>query len=252
MSTLSGEAGAVGGTTTPVQIVTDHPVFDDEMRTWTNNYLVENTWILESNVGYTGRGIRWLRDEFGDGVSGYDDLTQAAKKIPLGCHGVLAFLGPHVFDCGPPYWSMDMLGNLPVEPTVTGNHSFNVSVLARAIFEANCYGVKANLEQLQEISGLEFDYLRFCGGNSKSDLWMQIQADVLNMPIRVPLVHDASAIGTAILASLGSGHYECVEEAIENMVKSGRVYYPRRDCVDKYQTHYERWMSTRKRLGRVE
>ncbi|MCW4011706.1 MAG: FGGY-family carbohydrate kinase [Candidatus Bathyarchaeota archaeon] len=252
MGTLSGEAGAVGGTTTPVQIVTEKPVFDDEMRTWTNNYLVEDSWILESNVGYTGRGIRWLRDEFGDGIRGYEDLTNVAKKVPLGCNGVLAFLGPHVFDCGPPYWPMDKLGNLPIEPTVTGSHSFSVSVLSRAIFEANCYGVRANLDQLREISGLEFDYLHFCGGNSKSDLWMQIQADVLDMPVHVPLIHDASAVGTAILASIGSGYYGSVDEAVECMVKTGRVYKPRRDCVEEYQTHYDRWMRTRERLGRIE
>lgn len=251
MGTLNGEAGAVGGTTTPVQIVTDTPVFDSKMRTWTNNYLIEDSWILESNVGYTGRGIRWLRDEFGEGVKGYEDLTSSAKTVPLGCRGVLAFLGPHVFDCGPPYWPMDKLGNIPVEPTVTGSHSFGVSVLARAIFEANCYGVRANLDQLRDISGLEFDYLRFCGGNSKSDLWMQIQADVLDIPVHVPLVHDASAIGTAILASLGSGYYSSVEEAVDNMVKTGRVYEPRSDCVDQYQAHYSRWMTTRERLGRV-
>jgi len=252
MGTLCGEAGAVGGTTTPVQIVTDSPVFDEEMRTWTNNYLVKGNWILESNVGYTGRGIRWLRDEFGNGIKSYEDLTNEAKTVPLGCQGVLAFLGPHVFDNGPPYWPMDMLGNLPVEPTLTGSHSFGVSVLVRAIFEANCYGVRANLDQLREISGLDFDYLRFCGGNSKSDLWMQIQADVLDMPIHVPLIHDASAVGTAILASLGTGYYGSLREAVENMVKTGQVYEPRPDCVDRYHTHYERWMSTRERLGRVE
>jgi autoinducer 2 (AI-2) kinase len=252
MGTLNGEAGAVGGTTTPVQIVTNSPVFDSKMRTWTNNYLIKDSWILESNVGYTGRGIRWLRDEFGEGVKGYEDLTSSAKTVPLGCHGVLAFLGPHVFDCGPPYWPMDKLGNMPVEPTVTGSHSFGISVLARAIFEANCYGVRANLDQLRDISSLEFDYLRFCGGNSKSDLWMQIQADVLDMPVHVPLVHDASAVGTAILASLGSVYYSNVEEAVDCMVKTGRVYEPRSDCVELYQAHYSRWMSTRERLGRVE
>ncbi len=252
MGTLTGEVGAVGGTTTPVQIVTDSPVFDSKMRTWANNYLVEGSWILESNVGYTGRGIRWLRDEFGDGVQGYEDLTSAATTVPLGCHGVLAYLGVHLFDCGPPYWPMDKLGNLPVEATVTGNHSFGVSVLARAIFEANSYGVRANLDQLCEISGLGFDYLRFCGGNSKSDLWMQIQADVLNMPIHVPLVHDASAIGTAILASLGTGYFGSVEDAVYSMVKTGKVYEPNPVCVDEYESHYQRWMSTRERIGRVE
>jgi xylulokinase len=173
-----------------------------------------------------------------------------AEKVSVGSDEVQAFLGPHVFDSGPPYWAKDKLGNLPMEPTVTGNHQFSVAVLARAIFEANSYGVKANLDQLQDISGLEFDYLRFCGGNSRSDLWMQIQADVLGVPVKIPFVHDASAIGTAILTSVGTGYYHDAREAVENMVKPGKVFQPRRDVSEKYRVLYKKWMATRERLGR--
>ncbi|MFH1178773.1 MAG: FGGY-family carbohydrate kinase [Candidatus Bathyarchaeota archaeon] len=250
MGTFKGEAAAVGGTTTPVQVVVDEPVFDPEHRTWSNNYLFDEQWILESNVGYTGRGIRWLRDEFLKEDSGYYELNKGADKVPVGSNGLLAYLGPHLFDSGPPYWPMDKLGNLPVEPTVMGNPRFDVSELARAIFEANSYAVKANLVQLQGISGLEFDQLRFCGGNSRSDLWMQIQADVLGVPVVVPLVHDATAIGTAILASLGTGFFGDVDEAVECMVKLGRVYEPRKNISEQYDAHYRRWMSTREKLGR--
>lgn len=43
-----------------------------------------------------------------------------------------------------------------------------------------------------------------------------------------------------------------MDEAVDNMVKTGRIYEPRKDCVEQYQTHYTRWMSTRERLGRLE
>ena len=250
MGTFKNEAAAVGGTTTPVQIVLDRPIFDSERRTWSNNYLLDGHWILESNVGYTGRGIRWLRDEFGEGTMDYDWLNKLAENVPIGSEGVQAYLGPHLFDSGPPYWAKDKLGNLPIEPTITGHYQFRVAVLARAIFEANSYGVKANLDQLRDISGLEFDYLRFCGGNSRSDLWMQIQADVLGIPVRVPRVQDASAIGTAILAAVGTGYYTDVAKAVENMVKPGKVFEPRKDESEKYQAYYTKWMKTREKLGR--
>ena len=250
MGTLKGEAAAVGGTTTPVQIVLDEPFFDPKRRTWSNNYLLDGHWILESNVGYTGRGVKWLRDEFGEGKIGYEWLNKLAEKVSIGSDGVQAYLGPHLFDSGPPYWAMDKLGNLPIEPTITGSHQFSLAVLTRAIFEANSFGVKANLDQLTDVSGLEFNYLRFCGGNSKSDLWMQIQADVLDVPVKVPLVHDASAIGIAILATVGTGYYSDVSEAVQNMVKIGKVFKPRRKESEKYRTKLSRWMATREKLGR--
>lgn len=250
MGTFKGEAAAVGGTTTPVQIVLDKPIFDPKRRTWSNNYLFDSQWILESNVGYTGRGIRWLRDEYGEGKKDYDWLNKLAEKIPIGSDGIQAYLGPHLFDSGPPYWTKDKLGNLPMEPTITGNHQFSLAVLARSIFEANSYGVKANLDQLRGISGLEFEYIRFSGGNSRSDLWMQIQADVLGVPVRVPLVHDASAIGTAILAAIGTGYYIDAVEAVNNMVRVGKVFEPRREESMKYQVHYSKWMKTREKLAR--
>ena len=250
MGTLSGDVAAVGGTTTPVQIVTEKPVFDTECRTWSNNYLIEDQWILESNVGYTGRGIRWLRDEFMREDRDYSRINQLAEKVSIGSDGVLAYLGPHVFNSGPPYWSMDNLGDMPVDPTITGNHRFNVSILARAIIEANSYGVRANLAQLQDITQVELDVLKFGGGNSRSELWMQIQADVLGVPVKVPLVHDASAVGTAVLASIGTGYYADVDEAVRAMVKLGRVYEPRKDASEKYDVQYRRWMATREKLGR--
>ncbi len=250
MGTFKGQVAAVGGTTTPVQMVVRKPVFDPECRIWSNNYLFRDQWILESNVGYTGRGIRWLRDEFLSDDQDYIKINRLAEKAPVGSEGVLTYLGPHVFDSGPQYWSMDKLGDLPVEPTITGNHRFNVSTLARAIMEANSYGVRANLAQLQDVSKFEFDELKFCGGNSRSELWMQIQADVLGIPVSVPLVHDASAVGTAILASLSTRYYSNVDDAVEVMVKPGKVYEPRKDVSAKYDIQYRRWMSTREKLGR--
>ena len=250
MGTFNGEAAAVGGTTTPVQIVCDKPVFDPECRTWSNNYIVKGSWILESNVGYTGRGIRWLRDEFLSEDQDYCEINRLAKNAPIGSEGILTYLGPHLFNSGPPYWPKDQLGDVPIEPTITGNHRFNLSTLARAIIESNSYGVRANLEQLQNISQTSFDGLRFCGGNSRSELWMQIQADVLGIPVSVPLVHDASAVGTAILASIGTRYYDNVTDAVDAMVKPGNVYVPRSDVSQKYDAQYRRWMDTRKKLGR--
>ncbi len=251
MGAICGEAGVVGGTTTPVQIIIDEPLLDPDMRTWSNNYLFDNRWILESNVGYTGQVFRWIRDEKLEGKADYMELNSLAENAPLGSGGVLSYLGPHLFDNRPPYWPMDKLGNIPVSPGIVGKENYNISCLARSVIEANCYGVKANLIQLQDISGLGFDYIRFCGGNSKSEIWMQIQADVLGIKIKVPKVHDATAIGVAILCGLGVGYFDKVDDAVDSMVRIGKVYEPRRIESEAYQRHYHRWMNTRDKPDRA-
>lgn len=251
MGTLTGEIAAVGGTTTPLQVVTDSPIFDERMRTWTNTYLIEGKWTLESNVGYTGRGVRWIRNRLCNPDISYDEINAGAEKISPGSNGLLTYLGPHLFDSGPPYWPMDKLGNMPIEPTILGLYDFDIPILTRSVFEANSYGVKANLDQLAEISELEFNFLKFCGGNSKSSTWMQIQADVLNLPIHVPKVHDASSVGAAILSSIGTGYYSDFEDAVSNMVKLGNIYNPRNEYMEKYKKYYRTWTENRDRLGKI-
>ncbi len=247
VGTQVGEVTAVGGTTTPVQLLLDKPIIDPKMRTWSNNHLTPDQWILESNCGYTGSAVRWAKDNLG--FNEYMILNGESETIPAGSNGLLSYLGPHVFNAGPPYWEMDKLGDLPVEKTTVGKENPSRGEQARSIIEANCYAVKANLRQVEEISGQNASTLKFCGGNSKSQLWMQIQADVLGLPVIVPEVKDGSAIGTAILAAVGSGFYSSMDEAVENMVTLKPPIYPDPERVVVYDGLYDTWMETRKRIA---
>jgi autoinducer 2 (AI-2) kinase len=248
MGTKENEVAAVGGTTTPVQMITGSPVFDGKRRTWTNNHVKGKEWILESNAGYTGRAVRWALNEHG--FRDYQQLNREAESIPIGSNGVLSYLGCHIFDSGPIYWETDMLGDLPVPQTVTGKEVYNRAEVARAILESNSYAVKGNIEQLEEISGAEFEFLKFCGGNSKSDLWMQIQADVLGIPIEIPETRDSTAIGTAILAAVGSGYYGSTDDAVSIMVRFRDPVTPNEEQHREYSKQYQIWLETRKHISK--
>jgi autoinducer 2 (AI-2) kinase len=250
MGTHLGEVGAVGGTTTPIQALIQRPILDGDRKTWTNNYLINDCWVIESNVGYTGRSMRWLNKELRS-QQGYEKLISQAGEIPPGSNGLMTFLGPHLFDSGPPYWKNDKLSDLPVQPTIIGSYDFSVATLARAIMEANSYGVKLNLDYIEKISGLSFNYIKFCGGNSRSGTWMQIQADVLGVSLIVPEVHDASAIGAAVLAATGINLYTDIDEALSQMVRKGKTFEPRSEHTTKYKQHYSKWVITREKLGRL-
>jgi autoinducer 2 (AI-2) kinase len=249
-----GDVIVVGGTTTPVQMVTEKPVLDKYGRTWTNMHAVDDRWILESNAGRTGWVYRWFRDNIlceKPSMRIYEMMNTLAAGSPPGSNGVKVYMGPHVFNAGPPYWKGDTLGDSPVPPAILGSSRFTRGDLARAILEANCYAVKANLEQLTEITGVKAKMLGFCGGNSKAEIWSNIQAAVLDAPIQMPKERDATAVGAAVCAAVGAGIHKTMQVAIREMVHMEEPYKPNAELAKEYLILYESWIGTRKRLSGV-
>lgn len=247
-----GDVVAVGGTTTPVQMVTNNPVFDEKGRTWANMHVVSGRWIIESNAGRTGQAYRWFRDSMlckKPSRRSYEVVNDLAAASPAGSKGVRVYLGPHVFNSGPPYWDVDRLGDIPVPPTIIGSANFTRGDLGRAIIEANCYAVRANLEQLVEITGFEIEKLGFCGGSSKSRLWAEIQATVIGKPVFIPVERDATAVGAAACAAVGADIYKSIEEAVGSMVRMEKAILPDENLRVEYNGLYQEWLRTRRRLS---
>ena len=249
-----GDVVVVGGTTTPVQMVTEKPVFDKDCRTWTNMHAVDGRWILESNAGRTGWVYRWFRDNIlceKPSLRIYETMNALAAGSPPGSNGVKGYMGPHIFNAGPPYWKGDTLGDAPVPPTILGSSKFTRGDLARAILEANCYAVRANLEQLSEITCRKVSKLGFCGGNSKAEIWNGIQSAVLGIPISVPKERDATAVGASMCAAVGSGVYSDITKAVKEMVHMEKPIEADVVLTKEYDNLYRSWIETRRRLSGV-
>jgi autoinducer 2 (AI-2) kinase len=250
----AGQIGVIAGTTTPVQMVTESPMFDRASRTWTNMHAVDGRWILESNAGRTGWVYRWFRDNIlceKPSLRIYETMNALAAGSSPGSNGVKVYLGPHIFNSGPPYWTGDTLGDSPVPPAILGSSRFTRGDLARAILEANCYAVRANLEQLTEITGMKARTLGFCGGNSKAEIWSDIQSAVLDAPIHVPREREATAVGAAMCAAVGAGIYKDMSRAVKEMVHMEEPHKPDPELAKEYVKLYESWVGTRRRLSGV-
>jgi len=243
-----GQTTAVAGTTTPVQMVLPEPIIDPKRRLWSNCHAVPGKWLLESNAGATGWLYRWVRDALGDlemaashatGIDAYDLLNCEAKIVPPGSNGVLAYLGTGIMN----------VSERRLRPTgILGLRTFSrrgfstKGEIARAVLESTCFAVRANCEQLEEISETPIQELIFCGGASRSKLWTQMQSDVLNRPVRVPALKEATALGAAILAGVGVDIYESILDAVESVVKWEPMLEPRRDIASAYEKYYHRWI----------
>jgi autoinducer 2 (AI-2) kinase len=241
-----GETTAVAGTTTPIQIVLSKPIFDEKWRTWTCCHAVPSKWVLESNAGLTGWIFRWFRDEFMDaestlakmtGINVYDVMNREVEKAPIGANKLFASMGPQIFNTRSS--TVPIGGVFGIVPTTkkTGKSEF-----ARAIIENTCYAVRGNCEQIEEITKIKIEELRFCGGASKSVVWARIQSDVLGIPLLVPKVKEATALGAAICAGVGSGVYRSFEEATRKTVCLESRIEPNPENHEIYDELYDRWL----------
>jgi xylulokinase len=98
--------------------------------------------------------------------------------------------------------------------------------MARAVLEGVALSVRWAFEALAGSTGQRPAVIHIGGGGSRSDLWCQIKADALGVPLRRAAVPDAAAVGAAILAGIGSGVLPSLGEAIRSLVRFDRMFAP--------------------------
>lgn len=232
-----GEIGVVAGTTMPVQLVTDGPVFDGVGRLWTGRHLVPGRYVLESNGLTTGSVLEWFAEMI---FEEYEDPTgvlfaQASHSEP-GAAGTLSTLGACTFDgrkLGIP------VGNLSMSHMVTPAGG-GTRHLSRSLLEGIAFSARANIEQLKSQTGSEPAALTVSAGMSRSALWTQMLSDIAGMQVRVPSITESSALGAAICAGVGAGVFKDLAEGAERVVSISRKQSPGADS-EKYRRLYEGW-----------
>ena len=116
-----------------------------------------------------------------------------------------------------PYWRSDARG------AIVGMSRFNTkSHLARATLESICYQSRDVGEAMEKDSGVHLEVLKVDGGVTANDLCMQIQADILGVPVSRPVVAETTALGAAYAAGLAVGFWQNTDEMRENWNESKR------------------------------
>lgn len=90
---------------------------------------------------------------------------------------------------------------------------------------------------------MTFDSLVFAGGGSKGALWSQILSDVTGLPVRVPVVREATALGCAIAAGTGAGLYDDMASTGERLVSWHREFTPNPQHRELYQEMMSKWQT---------
>jgi len=158
---------------------------------------------LEGSIAVTGSAIQWLRDQLGIIRSAPESET-LARQVPDtgGVYFVPAFSGLFA-----PYWRSDARG------AIVGLSRFNTaSHVVRATLESICYQSRDVAEAAQKDSGVTLDILKVDGGVTANELCMQMQADILGVPVSRPVVAETTALGAAYAAGLAVGFWHSTDE----------------------------------------
>lgn len=119
---------------------------------------------------------------------------------------------------------------------LTGYH--NKKHMLRAVFEGIVFSHYTHARKLL-INREKPKSIRLSGGAANSDLWVQIFADVLQIPIDVIEDKELGASGAAMAAGIAAGIYGDYKTAIERTVKISKTIYPRPEYAEIYQQKYE-------------
>jgi glycerol kinase len=165
------------------------------------------TYALEGSVFSAGSAVQWLRD----GVRAIDaapDVEALAASVD-DSGGV--FLVPAFTGLGAPYWDPNARGTIVGITRGTG-----LAELARATLESIAFQVADVLEAMTADAGERLQALRVDGGAAANDLLLQLQADLLGVPVERPVVAETTALGAAYLAGLAVGYWQGLDDIESN------------------------------------
>ena len=193
-------------------------------------YVVPGKYVAYA-FSYTGGAlIQWCMETFGRGETNESMELAYGKEEPTGL-----LVLPHFAGAATPYMDTGSRGAFLGLTTATSSAD-----LYRACMEGVAYEMCINYEALSG-SGIHFKKLHATGGGARSKLWMQMKADVLNLPITALKTVDAGTVGSAMLTGIAVGLFSDLEDASAHMVQEMETYYPREEMHTQYMKYYERY-----------
>ncbi|EGW03854.1 Glycerol kinase [Cricetulus griseus] len=153
-------------------------------------------YALEGSVAIAGAVIRWLRDNLGI-IKSSEEIEKLAKEVgtSYGCYFVPAFSGLYA-----PYWEPSARG------IICGLTQFtNKCHIAFAALEAVCFQTREILDAMNRDCGIPLSHLQVDGGMTSNKILMQLQADILYIPVVKPSMPETTALGAAMAAGAAEG-----------------------------------------------
>jgi len=234
------------GTVEVLLVTNDTPILTKEMLDSTICFwphVIEGEYCACGQILTAGAAFRWFLDEFGEretieaaknNKDPYDIITSKFQKGPSSI-----FFIPHLSGSGTPEFTPYAKGAMYGATLKT-----NRSDLGKSILEGISYELKLNIGLLEN-AGIRIEKLRNVGGATKSNIWMQLKADITGKTIEACKYADQCPLGAAILAAFGIGIIKDFKES-ENFVRSeSKIFNPDRQLQTIYEGEFRSYLKFR-------
>ncbi len=223
------------------------PLHDPQMRSMTFNHVVPGYFVPTATMQAGGASLSWVMDLFGGGADAYDRLLAQAADLNAADEG-LYFL-PYLLGERSPHWNANAAG------TFAGlQRHHGPAHLVRAVLEGVAFNLRTCMGAFTD-SGITMDRIDVIGGGAQSAVWMQVLADIWQVPVRQrTIVADANSLGAAVTAAVGAGLVddfsvaktlsELAAEFQPNTARADRATEQHHQFVSAYE-HLEPWFDTR-------
>lgn len=218
------------GTSSLITTAARDPLYDPLLRTNTFAHALPGCWSVMAACLNGGSVLKWLTQKIFQGAR-YEEINRMVEQRPCGSNG-LFFL---------PYMAGERTPHM--NPHARGiyfglNLDHGRADMARALMEGIVFGLKDGLNVLEEI-GIPCKRIVAAGGGARSDVWLQIQADIFEKDVYRSASKEQACLGAAITAAIGEGCYADYGEACAACVEpSHQIFRPKEENVRIYRQMY--------------
>jgi xylulokinase len=213
--------------TDPVLLKYNHPIYC---------HAIKDLYITIAWCFTAGALLKWYRDTIAV------DEVRRAKKNNLDVYNIIVgeaskdpsrlLILPHFTGSGTPYLDSQSRGAIVGMSLATTR-----SDIVKGILDSLSYETKWNIESV-EMAGIKIGTLNLFGGGARNDILSQIKADIFEREVRALAISETGALAAAILAGKAVGIYKNIEEAVNNLIKPRKVFYPDIEFRETYRKAY--------------
>lgn len=234
---ITGVGGASSniGTSGQVSFQSNVPILNPALSTNTFCGYKKGRWITMGAIMNAGLSLKWFNSLFE--TADYNLINEQVAKVKPGSGGVV-FL-PYLNGERTPHVNPNLSGMFMGVNLNTGRPEMTRAVMEGVAFALyQCIEVCGNL-------GLRADNMVASGGGARSGPWLQIQADIFNIPLKVADTEEQAGLGSAIAAGVGAGIYRDIEEGCRAVVKyKDLIVVPNEANHRAYEEYYQLYKDT--------
>ncbi len=226
-----GIASLTIGTGGQVFTPSTEPLYDKQLRTHTFAHSIQGMWGIMGASLASGLSLKWLKNNI-LGLSTYQEMNAFAEKVEAGSEGVVYL--PYLTGERTPHmdsYAKGMFFGL--------KYRHSREHLIRAVMEGVAFSLRDSVEIFKSL-GIHPKKFVAAGGGATSEIWLKIQASILQTEIYTSKTVEQAAFGAAIVAGVGSGMFSTIQQACEQLITyNDTPIYPEKDTVEKYENTYQ-------------